>query len=60
MTKFWKILLSVASFLFVMLAASAAAEIYYGEQRPGIAQLAILIIEGPLLWLIWRKRPDRV
>ncbi len=56
MSKFWKITLSVVSFFIVMLAASAIVEIYYGQPRPGFAQLLVIIVEAPILWLIWRDR----
>lgn len=59
MAKFWKILLSVFTFFVVMLASTAAVEIHFGEPRPGFVPLMTLVIAGPILWLIWRKRKQQ-
>lgn len=58
-SKFWKVVLSVALLFVVMLSAAAMVELQFGEQRPGLAQLIVFLVMGPALWLIWRKRPDQ-
>ena len=51
-----KIALSVGSFLVAVLVAAAFVEVVYGDPRPRIVQFYLLLIEAPILFLIWRPR----
>jgi len=50
-----KMIFSAAAFLVVLLVAAAAVELSFGEARPGLTPLIVLVLAGPLLYMIWRK-----
>jgi hypothetical protein len=56
MGKVGKIVLSIVVVFVAMLVAAAGVEIVFGEARPGLTPMIILMIAGPILYLIWRRR----
>jgi hypothetical protein len=54
---FTRLALSAGAWVAAVLVASFLVELFFGTRRQGFVTLLTLPILGPLLFVIWRRRP---